>query len=95
MEKFTDWLNESKEEDKVQKYKKKPVTVEAIKWTGDNFEDVKSFAGKNVKIDGDRLALGTNLFSDKDTIIEEMGYDVYMNQINRFSNFYYKNIDMR
>ena len=95
MEKFTDWLNESKEEDKVQKYKKKPVTVEAIKWTGDNFEDVKSFAGKNVKIDGDRLALGTNLFSDKDTIIEEMGYDVYMNQINRFSNFYNKNIDMR
>ena len=52
-------------------------------------------SGINVKIDGDRLALGTNLFSDKDTIMEEMGYEGYMNQINRFSNFYYKNIDMR
>ena len=30
MDKFTDWLNETKEEDKVQKYKKKPVTIEAI-----------------------------------------------------------------
>ena len=57
MEKFTDWLNESKEEDKVQKYKKKPVTVEAIKWTGDNFEDVKSFAGKNVKIDHNAMTM--------------------------------------
>ena len=59
MDKFTDWLNESKEEDKVQKYKKKPVTIEAIKWTGDNFDDVKKFAGKNVKMDGDELIITT------------------------------------
>ena len=49
----------------------------------------------NVKIDGDRLALGTNLFSEKETIIEEMGYDDYMSQINRFSKVYYEKIDMR
>ena len=73
------------------------VNVSHIKYR--NFTTMDYFptflSSINVKIDGDRLALGTNLFSDKDTIIEEMGYDRYMNQINRFSNFYHKNIDMR
>lgn len=59
MDKFTDWLNESKEEDKVQKYKKKPVTIEAIKWTGDNFDAIKKFAGKDVELDGDELIIKT------------------------------------
>lgn len=49
----------------------------------------------DVQIDGDRLGLGTNLFSDRQTVIEEMGFDSYMNQINRFSKVYYKEIDMR
>ena len=34
-----------------------------------------TLAAMGVKIDGDRLALGTNLFSEKKTLIEEYGFD--------------------
>jgi hypothetical protein len=29
----------------VSRYRKKPVEIEAIQWTGDNYEDVCSFVG--------------------------------------------------
>ena len=35
------------------KYRKKPVVIEAIQWLGNNFEDIKEFAGNNVEIDSD------------------------------------------
>ena len=31
-------------------YRKKPVVIEAIKWTGNNFNEIKEFAGENVKM---------------------------------------------
>jgi hypothetical protein len=31
------------------KYRKKPVVIEAIRWDGDNFNDIKSFANSNVR----------------------------------------------
>lgn len=30
------------------KYRKRPVTVEAIQWTGNNYKDVRRFAGNSV-----------------------------------------------
>ena len=57
---FTSWLNESKnpECDKEPvKFRKKPVVIEAIKWTGDNFDAVKKFAGDNVKLEDDELVV--------------------------------------
>lgn len=33
------------------KYKKKPVVIEAIQWTGKNLEEVKVFAGDSLKYD--------------------------------------------
>lgn len=50
---FTSWLNESKNPDcdkEPVKFRKKPVVIEAIKWTGENFDAVKKFAGDNVKL---------------------------------------------
>lgn len=42
-------------------------------------------------IEGDRLALGTNLFSDKETLYEELGVDYLNNEIGKHSDFYLKN----
>lgn len=39
-------------------------------------------------IDGDRLGLGTNLFSDKETLAEEYGYDELFEELDRKSSFY-------
>lgn len=39
-------------------------------------------------IKGDRLGLGTNLFSGKKTLIEELGFDYLDNELNKKSNFY-------
>lgn len=41
------------------KFKKKPVVIDAMKWTGENFEEVKKFAGKNVKLDDGELIVIT------------------------------------
>ena len=33
------------------KYRKKPVVVEAIQWTGKNYDDIKQFCGQELIID--------------------------------------------
>lgn len=45
-------------------------------------------ASLGVKIDGDRLALGTNAFSDKSTLLEEIGAEELDQQLSRYSGFY-------
>jgi len=45
-------------------------------------------ASLGVKIDGDRLGLGTNLFSDKKTLIEELGFNYIETEVQKKSNFY-------
>jgi len=41
-------------------------------------------------IDGDRLGLGTNLFSDKETIPEIIGIDTFNSEISKSSKYYYE-----
>jgi hypothetical protein len=45
--------------DEVNSYKKKPVSVKAIKWTGNNFETIKQFAGENVFLEDGELIIKT------------------------------------
>lgn len=46
-----------------------------------------TLAALNVKIPGDRLALGTNLYSEKKTLIEEFGLEECIMQLTRPSAF--------
>ena len=32
-------------------YRKKPVVIEAVQWTGLNLEEIKSFVGRNLQYD--------------------------------------------
>lgn len=41
-------------------------------------------------IEGDRLGLGTNLFSGKETLIEEMGYKAFERELSKASEYYTK-----
>ena len=47
-----------------------------------------TLAALGVKIDNERLALGTNLFSNKNTLIEEMGLDKFQKEISKISKYY-------
>ena len=47
-----------------------------------------TLAALGVKIDGDRLGLGTNLFSDEPTIIEKYGYDEVNKGLEARSTYY-------
>ncbi len=47
-----------------------------------------TLAAMGVDIEGDRLGLGTNLFSDRETLSEEYGYDKLFYELNCRSNFY-------
>ena len=41
-------------------------------------------------IEGDRLGLGTNLFSDRPTLAEEMGVDAFNEEMGKHANYYTK-----
>ena len=43
-------------------------------------------------IDGDRLGLGVNLFSDRMTLIEKVGFDELNKNMSVKSDYYNKNI---
>ena len=32
------------------RYRKKPVEIEAVRWTGNNFEEIRQFAGQHTNI---------------------------------------------
>ncbi len=44
------------------------------------------------KIEGERLGIGTNLYSDKKTVMEEMGKETFMDEISKNSVYYNENI---
>ena len=45
-------------------------------------------AAMGARIEGERLGLGTNLFSDVPTLSEEMGYERFFEELNKKSIFY-------
>ncbi len=47
-----------------------------------------TLAALGVTFEGDRLGLGTNLFSQTPTLAEELGLDELREQLSRYSNFY-------
>lgn len=49
-------------------------------------------AALGVEIQGERLGLGTNLFSGRETIAEEVGYEKMFDELSRKSNFYNERI---
>jgi len=49
-------------------------------------------ASIGVKIEGERLGLGTNLFSQRKTIVEELGIDSVQDELSKNSKFYNENI---
>ncbi|MBQ6497224.1 MAG: LTA synthase family protein [Bacilli bacterium] len=54
-----------------------------------------TLASLGAKIEGDRLALGTNLFSNRKTLIEEKGYKTFEREVSKHSNFYINNISKK
>ena len=54
----------------MKKYRKKPIIIEAIQWTGKNYEDVREFVGLDcyrtengffiITLEGDHLALAND-----------------------------------
>lgn len=54
--------------------------------TMDYFPTVLAALG--AEIEGDRLGLGTNLFSDTSTLAEEYGFEEMFDELNKKSNFY-------
>ena len=58
--------------------------------TMDMFPTILASIG--VEIEGNRLGLGTNLFSEKPTLVEELGYDYFNNELKKNSKFYNETI---
>ncbi|MGN8807844.1 LTA synthase family protein [Absicoccus porci] len=71
--------------------KNKPKQNKNRKFTSfDFFPTVLSAMG--VKIEGDRLGFGTNLFSDQKTIPEKIGYKRFDKELRKQSKYYWEHI---
>lgn len=51
-----------------------------------------TLAAMGCQIDGDKLGLGTNMFSDQETLAEKYGYEQLDEELGKRSNYYYKNL---
>ena len=51
-----------------------------------------TLASLGCKIENERLGLGTNLFSDRKTLTEELGYDYVSDELKEMSDYYNKEI---
>lgn len=51
-----------------------------------------TLASIGATIPGDRLGLGTNLYSDRQTLIEELGHDYFVSELYKDSDYYNQNI---
>ena len=47
-----------------------------------------TLAAMGVKIEGERLGIGTNLFSGEQTLAEKYGYDDLFGELEKYSVFY-------
>ncbi len=74
-------------------------SVEGTNYKNRQFTSLDMFpttlAAIGCKIPGDRLGLGTNLFSDKKTLVEEIGYDEFNKQLALNSRYYSENFIKR
>jgi phosphoglycerol transferase len=48
------------------------------------------FSKVNVKIEGNKLGLGVNLFSKEKTLVEKLGYEKVEKELLKKSNYYNK-----
>ena len=66
--------------------------LEPVNANNRTFSNVDYFptilASIGVRIDGDRLGLGTNLFSGRSTLLEELGEEEYNTEVLRYSEYY-------
>lgn len=52
-----------------------------------------TLASIGYEIKGERLGLGTNLFSNKETLCEQIGYECLSSELQKYSKYYVKNFD--
>lgn len=68
------------------------AAIEPVNRTNRKFTTLDFFptvlGSMGVEIEGERLGIGTNLFSDTPTLAEEYGYDVFFAELNKKSRFY-------
>lgn len=65
------------------------ITKERIFTTVDIFPTI--LAAMGFEFDGERIGLGTNMFSGEKTLAEQLGYETFNNELEKHSQFYLEN----
>lgn len=70
-----------------------PERISAVRTNNRVFSVLDLFptilASMGVKIEGERLGLGTNLFSAEETLPEQLGWDTFNEELRLYSNYYF------
>lgn len=79
------------------KYRKKPVEVEAIQYTGENLPEIINFVGRNLRVRGNLVVIftleGEMIVSELDYIIKGVNGEFYPCKPDIFEKTYEKVID--
>lgn len=71
-----------------------PEGLVAARTTNREFSIMDMFptllASIGADVEGNRLGLGTNLFSGEKTLPEEMGFEAFNSELDKYSNYYYR-----
>lgn len=72
-----------------------PQECQAEQTTNREFSVLDMFptmlAAIGAEVEGDRLGLGVNLFSEMKTLPEQMGFEQFDSELSLYSNYYYRN----
>ena len=70
-------------------------SLNALSLTNREFTSMDIFptilSALNFKIEGNRLGLGTDMFSGKLTLAEKIGFDNFQNELEKYSKYYIDN----
>lgn len=83
----------------VKKYLKKPIPIEAVQYTGDNFDELQSFAGNDVYIQDGYVFVHTLEGDMKmahqtgDYLVKGIHGEFYFCEKNIFEESYFEDVD--
>lgn len=79
------------------KYRKKPVEVEAIQYTGENLPEIINFVGRNLRVRGNLVVIftleGEMIVSELDYVIKGVNGEFYPCKPDIFEKTYERVID--
>ena len=70
------------------RYRRKPLEVEAVMWTGDNLEEIRSKISEDARVYNGCLFIGDIMPNRGDMVVKDEAEKVFFMKYNAFTNMF-------